>query len=343
MKPYYQHAGITIYCGDCREVLWTLPRGLVNCCVTSPPYFGLRFYGETGIGMEQTIGGYLESIGVAFKAIYAILRDDATLWLNLGDSYANDGKCGGETGGKQAYLDDANRQRVGRTKRVTGLRPKNLCGVPWRVALALQDAGWNLRLDVIWHKPNVLPESVKDRPTRSHEYMFLMSKSEDYYYNQEATLEAVNLNTHARLSQNVEAQIGSERANGGQKTNGNMKAVGRKLACAGSGNRSNESFSNAVCMQVEMRNKRSVWTVPTGEGLGDHTSTFPEDLIRPCILASCPHGGTVLDPFCGTGTTLAVAKHNHCRAIGIETEEKYCEIAAKRLSQEVFQFQGAGA
>lgn len=338
MKPYYEHAGITIYHGDCREILPELPGQLVNTCVTSPPYFGLRFYGESGIGMESSMSLYQVNLLSALEAVRLVLRDDATLWLNLGDSYANDGKFGGETGGKQAYLDDANRKRVGREKRTTGLSPKNLCGIPWRIALALQDLGWTLRMDVIWHKPNVLPESVKDRPTKAHEYIFLMSLGEDYFYNQEATLEPVSPNTHARLSQNVEAQIGSERANGGQKTNGNMKAVGRKLATAGSGIKSNESFSNAVCCLVEKRNKRSVWEVPTGEGMGDHTSTFPADLIRPCILAGSPPGGTILDPFAGTGTTLLVAKQNHCQAIGIEIEEKYCEIAAKRLSQEVFQF-----
>jgi site-specific DNA-methyltransferase (cytosine-N4-specific) len=288
--------------------------------------------------MELTLDSYQQNLVSALEAVRSAIREDATLWLNLGDSYANDGKWGGITGGKQAHLNDDNLKRVGREKRMTGLSPKNLCGVPWRIAFALQEAGWTLRLDIIWHKPNVLPESVNDRPTKAHEYIFLLSKSERYYYNQEATLEPVSPNTHARLSQNIEAQIGSERANGGQKTNGNMKAVGRKLAPAGSGNRSNESFSNAVCLQVEMRNKRSVWTVPTGEGMGGHTSTFPEELIRPCILAGCPPGGVVLDPFAGTGTTLLAAKKNGCKAIGIEIEERYCEIAAKRLSQEVFDF-----
>jgi|SRR6266478_2400516 len=339
MKPYYEHAGITIYHGDCREVLPALPPSSVNCCVTSPPYFGLRFYGENGIGMEDSMSLYQANLLAALLPLQDVLRSDATFWLNLGDSYANDGKFGGETGGKQSYLDDENRKRVGREKRSTGLKPKNLCGIPWRIALALQDLGWTLRLDIVWHKPNVLPESVKDRPTRAHEYIFLFSLSEDYFYNQEATLEPVSANTHMRLSQNLAAQIGSHRANGGGKTNGPMKAVGRKGKLGVQGvERSNESWESAVCMPVEYRNKRSVWTVPTGEGMGDHTSTFPAELITPCILAGSPPSGIVLDPFCGTGTTLAVAKQNHCRAIGIEIEEKYCEIAAKRLSQKVLQF-----
>ena len=338
MKPYYEHAGITIYHGDCREILPTLA---FDSCVTSPPYFGLRFYGEKGIGMERCLAEYLEVVTSALMLVRDSISDSGVMWLNLGDCHANDGKWGGETGGKQVYLDEANRKRVGRGKRVTGLKPKDLCGVPWRVALRLQELGWWLRLDCIWHKPNVLPESVKDRPTKAHEYVFLLSKAAQYYYDLEATLEPVSVNTHARLSQNVEAQIGSERANGGQKTNGNMKAVGRKLAPAGSGIRSNESFSSAVCLKVEMRNKRSVWTVSTGVGLGDHTSTYPAELIRPCVLSATPAGGIVCDPFAGTGTTLLVAKQNNRRAIGIEIEERYCEIAAKRLSQEVFDFSPA--
>jgi DNA modification methylase len=314
-----------------------------DSCVTSPPYFGLRWYGDSGIGMENSLEAYMGGLIERLMAVRKGLSESGSMWLNLGDSYANDGKWGGETGGKQAYLDDATRKRVGRERRTTGLKPKDICGVPWRAALALQDYGWWLRLDCIWNKPNVLPESVADRPTKCHEYVFLLSKSARYYYDINATLEPVSPNTHARLSQDVERQIGSERANGGQKFNGNMKAVGRKLAAAGSGVRSNESFSNAVCMKVEMRNKRSVWTVPTGEGVGDHTSTFPPDLIRPLVLASTPAGGTVLDPFCGTGTTLLVAKEHNRRSIGIEVQEKYCELAAKRLAQEVFEFETSGA
>lgn len=338
MRPYYQEDGITIYHGDCREVLTALPVP-VDCCVTSPPYFGLRFYGDSGIGNEASLSEYLEVLTDCIMAVHRQLSDTGTLWLNLGDSFANDGKWGGETGGKQSHLDDVNRKRVGREKRITGLKPKDLCGVPWRVALALQNAGWWLRLDIIWHKPNVLPESVTDRPTKSHEYIFLLSKSERYYYDQEATLEPVSVNTHMRLSQNLAEQIGSHRANGGGKTNGPMKAVGRKAAIGTPGiEKHNPSFDASVCMPVTARNKRSVWTVPTGEGLGDHTSTFPPALIFPCVLAGTPVAGIVLDPFCGTGTTLEVAKENGRRAIGIEIEEKYCEIAAKRLAQKVLNF-----
>jgi DNA modification methylase len=300
----------------------------------------LRDYGHARqIGIEATLDDYIANLIACFSAVRDLLRNDGTLWLNLGDSYARakgqhkPGDCG-----KQDYII----QRGGRAANQVipeGMKPKDLIGVPWAVAFALRSAGWWLRSDIIWHKPNVLPESVLDRPTKAHEYIFLLSKSERYYYNQEATLEPVSPNTHMRLSQNLAAQIGSHRANGGGKTNGPMKAAGRKGKLGVQGiERANESWESAVCMPVEARNKRTVWTVPTGEGLGDHTSTFPPELIKPCILAGSPPSGTVLDPFCGTGTTLMVAKQNHCRAIGIEIEEKYCEIAARRLSQEVLQF-----
>jgi DNA modification methylase len=339
MKPYYSEKGITIYHGDCRDVLALLPGPGPDCCVTSPPYFGLRFYGDSGIGNESSLTQYVENLSACMMGVHERLADKGTLWLNIGDSFANDGKWGGETGGKQSHLDDVNRKRVGREKRVTGQKPKDLCGVPWRIAFALQELGWWLRLDIIWHKPNVLPESVVDRPTKAHEYIFLLSKSQSYYYDQEVTLEPVSPNTHMRLSQNLAAQIGSARANGGNKTNGPMKAVGRKASIGTVGiEKHNPSFDAAVCLPVNARNKRSVWTVPTGEGLGDHTSTFPPALILPCVLAGTPPGGTVLDPFCGTGTTLAVAKENGCCAIGIEIEERYCEIAARRMAQEVLAF-----
>lgn len=341
MRPYYEHAGITIYHGDAREVLPGVGSEYVSTCATSPPYFGLRNYGsDKQIGNESTLEEYLSALSACFSEVRRVLRDDGTLWLNLGDSYARAREKGqhkpGDCG-KQNYIIE----RSGRAANQCipdGMKPKDLIGIPWLAAFALRRAGWWLRCDIVWQKPNVLPESVTDRPTREHEYIFLLSKSERYYYNQEATLEPVSPNTHARLSQTIEKQIGSERANGGQKTNGNMKAVGRKLAAAGSGVRSNESFSNSVCLQVEKRNKRTVWTVPTGEGLGEHTSTFPEELIRPCVLAGSPAGGVVLDPFCGTGTVLVVAKENGSRAIGIDVDEQSCEIAAKRLSQEVLQF-----
>lgn len=314
MKPYYDHAGIVIYHGDCREVLPALPEPGFDCCVTSPPYYGLRFYGQQGIGNELTLAEYVENLSACMMTVHGGLSDHGTLWLNIGDSFANDGKWGGETGGKQAHLDDVNRKRVGREKRVTGLKPKDLCGVPWRIAFSLQELGWWLRLDVIWHKPNALPESVGDRPTKAHEYIFLLSKSQNYFYDADAIREPWADESKARRER---ARLTPYAAPGQSENRG----LERKYTGAG-------------------RNKRSVWEVctdTTPDG-GDHSATFPPELILPCVLAGTPPAGTVLDPFCGTGTTLEVAKENGRRAIGIEIEEKYCEIAAKRLSQEVLEF-----
>lgn len=309
----------------------------MQCAVTSPPYWGLRDYGVAGqIGLEMTPAEFVEQMVAVFSEVRRVLREDGTLWLNLGDSYANDGKFGGKTGGKQAYLDEASLLRNGRDKRVTGLKPKDMVGIPWRVAFALQADGWYLRRDIIWHKLNPLPESVRDRPSTAHEYLFLLTKSGKYYYDAEAILEPVSPNTHARLSQDVANQVGSARANAGGKTNGNMKAVGRsaKVADAGSGIRHNESFSGAVCLPVTHRNKRSVWATSTEAFSEAHFATFPPALIEPCILAGCPEGGVVLDPFGGAGTTGLVADRLRRDAILIELNPEYAAMAARRIDAE---------
>lgn len=327
--------GQTVYVGDCREVLRLLPDESVNCCVTSPPYWGLRDYGVDGqIGLEKTFDAFVSEMVEVFQEVRRVLRADGCIWVNLGDSYAT-----GTTSerkptarGKHGYWENAAvNKRI--DARDLNLKPKDLVGIPWRVAFALQASGWYLRQDIVWHKPNPMPESVTDRCTKAHEYIFLLSKSERYHFNQDAILEPVSPNTHARLSQDVERQIGSMRANGGAKTNGNMKAVGRKLAAAGSGIKNNESFNEACCLRVSERNKRSVWTVTTKPYKAAHFATFPPDLIEPCILAGCPEGGVVLDPFVGSGTTLQVARKNGCRGIGIELNPEYAKLIAKRLEQ----------
>lgn len=371
---------------------WNIPLAdkSVHCCVTSPPYWGLRDYGVSGqLGLEKTPEEYIERMVQVFREVKRVLRDDGTLWLNMGDSYANDGKWGGETGGKQAYLDDNNRKRVGREKRFTGLKPKDLVGVPWMLAFALRADGWYLRSDIIWSKPNPMPESVTDRPTKAHEYIFLFSKSEKYYYDADAILEPISENTRLRISQNLAAQIGSKRANGGTRSQRPMKTVvrsktswngakfddprdleirpttgrnrcpkdeardymglrpadrfgrgpgWRKKAKPGTGIKYNDSFADATCLAVEARNKRSVWTVNVQGFSEAHFATFPEDLIKPCILAGCPEGGIVLDPFVGSGTTLLVARNLHCHAVGIELNPAYIEIAKGRTAQEVLTF-----
>jgi DNA modification methylase len=351
--------GITILHGDVREVLPTLPDESVHCVVTSPPYWGLRDYGVEGqLGLERTPEEYVSNMVGVFREVRRILRDDGTLWLNMGDSYATGagkvGDCpgGGEQGerwkgnrgqhtaensGKHGPSLEAMGPRIQPNRMpIPGLKPKDLCGIPWMLAFALRADGWYLRQDIIWSKPNPMPESVTDRCTKAHEYLFLLSKRERYYFDQDAILEACSPATHARLSQDVQAQIGSARVPG--KTNGNMKAVGRKLAEPGSGTKNNSSFDAAMAIMPEKRNKRSVWEVTTQPFPEAHFATFPEDLIKPCILAGCPAGGTVLDPFFGSGTTGLVASKLHCKCIGVELNAEYIKIAEKRLGQDVLHF-----
>lgn len=347
--------------GDCREVLKTLPDGSVDCCVTSPPYFNLRDYGVGGqIGLEQTPDAYVAELVAVFREVRRVLRDDGTLWLNLGDSYARqagndrnkitDGSFRTGRTGKSHLL-----FRDGNNRPPEGLKEKDLIGIPWRVAFALQADGWYLRQDIIWHKPNPMPESVTDRCTKAHEYVFLLSKSERYYFDQESILEPCSPSTHVRLSQDVQNQIGSARVPG--KTNGNMKAVGRKswkgsefhtgktaehqLGRAqsdrtydpGADNKNNLSFDAAMSIMPEKRNKRSVWTVATQGYKGAHFATFPPALIAPMILAGCPVGGTVLDPFGGSGTTGEVSESLGRNSILIELNPDYIELQKKRTAQ----------
>jgi DNA modification methylase len=342
---------VRIMLGDVRLRLSELPDESVHCVVTSPPYFGLRDYGVAGqIGLEDTPAAFVAVMVEVFREVRRVLRSDGVLWLNLGDSYANDTKWGGTTSGKHvtALHGDAG---IGRRRQNTGLKSKDLIGIPWRVAFALQADGWYLRQDIIWSKPNPMPESVTDRCTKAHEYLFLLTKSARYYFDAEAIAEPASPNTHARLAQNVAAQRGSDRVPG--KTNGPMKAVargswkgssfdgardlavrpdtGRKRAPNGSGIKSNESFYSATAGHVENRNKRSVWTVATQPFSEAHFATFPPALIEPCILAGCPKGGTVLDPFGGAGTTGLVADRHGRDAVLIELNPEYAAIAERRI------------
>lgn len=313
MSIYYADDGITILCGDALEVLRSLPSESVQCCVTSPPYFGLRDYGVAGqIGLETGHLEYISRIAEVFDEVRRVLRDDGTLWLNLGDSYANDGKWGGSTGGK--HVSALHGDSIGRAKRATGLKAKDLIGIPWRAAFALQDAGWYLRSDIIWHKPNPMPESVTDRPTKSHEYLFLLAKSERYYYDAEAIKEP------ATDTGRLNGRDGREEEPSARPPGSNPRTLKRL------------DYSQLG------RNKRSVWMVSTQAYPDAHFATFPPDLIIPCIKAGCPAGGVVLDPFSGSGTTLAVARQLGCRGIGIELNPDYCELSVKRLSQAILDF-----
>ncbi len=325
--------------GDALTVLRDMPDESVNICVTSPPYWGLRDYGVSGqLGLEKTPEEYTAKMVETFREVRRVLRKDGTLWLNLGDSYASqpgqrvqNGKRDDVAGWKQET--NVGSCTIG-SRDVSGLKPKDLIGIPWRVAFALQADGWWLRSDIIWHKPNPMPESVTDRPTKSHEYIFMLSKSARYYYDAEAIKEPGTESSITRLSQNVDAQVGSPRVPG--KTNGNMKAVGKLDKQRGHGRR-HAGFNDrwdALSREEQcalMRNKRSVWTVATQPFSEAHFATFPEALITPCILAGCPEGGLVLDPFMGAGTTALVSLKLGRKFIGIELSPEYIAMAEKRI------------
>lgn len=283
-----------IHTGDCLQLLKRIPSSTVDCCVTSPPYYMLRYYngGELEIGRESTPGGYIESLVAVFEEVKRVLVNDGTLWLNIGDSY-NDVRSG-------------------------ALKPKDLIGIPWMLAFALREAGWYLRQDIIWHKPNPMPESVKDRCTKAHEYVFLLAKSVKYYYDYESTFEPATSYNGGKESK-VKDREPREHKNlqeKGQKVNTIHKAL-----AAGKG-----EYMSPV------RNKRSVWRIPTKPYKGAHFATFPEALIVDCIKAGCPEGGIVLDPFSGAGTTAIVAKKLLRNYIGLELNPKYVELSEKRLT-----------
>jgi len=367
MNEYYKSEYGSIYQGSCLDILKELPEQSVNCCVTSPPYWGLRDYGtakwedgdsecdhlgkpmpmragfneryfgrestdnnkqdalrepyrdicgkcgakriDNQLGLEETPEQYTEKIVEVFKAVKRVLRDDGTLWLNLGDSYVG--------GGRGAYCDDGSKQATSRGslsdasksksfQKVTGLKPKDLVGIPWRVAFALQADGWYLRQDIIWHKPNPMPESVTDRCTKAHEYIFLLSKSKKYYYD----ADAISEKTHTRDDGNRDRD--NTRLN---NTPGRARMAGLKTN------------------DYETRNKRSVWTVNTKPYKEAHFAVYPMELITPCILAGCPEGGTVLDCFSGSGTTAVVAGMNKRKFVGIELNSEYCDISVTRIEQ----------
>jgi DNA modification methylase len=318
-----------IHCINCIDGLKDLESESVNCCVTSPPYWGLRDYGVPGqLGLESTPEEYVSNIVEVFREVKRVLRDDGTLWLNLGDTYAGNSKPGGgdptiktrNLGGKEY-----------RQKHVpNGLKPKDLVGIPWMIAFALRSDGWYLRQDIIWAKNNPMPESVRDRCTKSHEYIFLFSKSSQYYFNADSISEPVTVSTVKRLSQNIEGQAGSDRVPG--KTNGTMKAkaprYGGKKYTENPEVFNRTKSGNAYDFSPK-RNKRSVWTISTQPFKEAHFATFPPKLIEPCILAGCPVGGIVLDPFMGSGTTAMVALQLQRNFIGFELNPGYIEIAEK--------------
>ena len=306
-----------IYQGDVLNVLKTFPDESIHCCVTSPPYWGLRDYGVEGqIGLEKTPEEYVAKMVEVFREVKRVLRDDGTLWLNLGDSYVTSHAVGtkdDDTGWKHGAISKGYQARAGGVG--NGRKPKDLVGIPWMVAFALRADGWYLRQDIIWHKPNCMPESVKDRCTKAHEYIFLLSKSKKYYYDNEAIKEPVKEISIRRAEYGWDCDRPSTK-------NASMNGEGIHTKKMGT------RFVNP-----DGRNKRSVWTVTTKPFKGAHFAVFPEDLIEPCILAGCPEGGIVLDPFMGSGTTAVVALKHNRNYIGIELNPEYIKIAEKRVSE----------
>jgi DNA modification methylase len=317
---------LTVLCGDALEKLRELPDGCVQTCITSPPYFGLRSYLSKDhpdkareLGTDQTPEAYVARLVGVFREVRRVLKDDGTLWLNLGDSYAS-----GEVGRHDARSERAKEfgcvQMEGPreyAKLKTGLPSKNLLGIPWRVAFALQADDWILRSDVIWHKPNCMPESVRDRPTRSHEYLFLLSKSPRYYYDYRAVMEPGG-----------SCNGGRQRAAKAGTFKYAEAAKGYKEQVVRGGGRKGLAKS----IFKETRNRRTVWSVPTKPYRAAHFAVFPEALITPCILAGSRPGDLVLDPFAGSGTTLKVAIDHGRRGIGIELNHDYIPLIYERTN-----------
>ena len=355
---------VELLTGDCMEQIAGLPDESIHCCVTSPPYWGLRDYGtatweggnpdcdhapantskprnarplgafhggtdegnasrepdmrtschcgatriDRQLGLEESPEEYVAKMVDVFRAVRRVLRDDGTLWLNIGDSYA--GSACGLKDGKGSSDNNTGRGDAPKFSRIAGegIKPKDLVGIPWMLAFALRADGWYLRQDIIWHKPNPMPESVRDRCTKAHEYVFLLSNSQKYFYDYEAIKE----DSISATNNNPPTKRGSERYASASGVNGNAQLFTRK----------NDGT----------RNKRSVWTVTTKPYPEAHFATFPPKLIEPCILAGCPVGGTVLDPFSGSGTTGFVAIENGRSYIGVELNPEYQDLAKKRIA-----------
>ena len=302
---------VQLYKADAREL--PIPDNSGDCVVTSPPYWGLRDYGtgDAQIGLEKSMEGYCSTMVQVFREVWRVLKPTGTVWLNLGDSYSSQG--GGQVEQTVRTSDDyVNAGQMGSSgigtsrKPVSGLKPKDLVGIPWRVAFALQADGWYLRSDIIWSKPNPMPESVSDRPTKAHEYIFLLTKSPRYYYDADA----------------IREQAVGERWGGHKPMNLNNT-------------KDTNNVFNGLTRERDMmpphRNKRSVWLITTKPYADAHFATFPEDLIEPCILAGSPEGGIVLDPFVCSGTAMVVAQKHRRKGIGIDLNKEYLDLAVKRI------------
>ena len=320
-----------IYQGDSLGVLKTLEENTIDCCVTSPPYYALRDYGVDGqIGLEETPEKYIERLTEVFKEVHRVLKPNGTMWLNIGDSYAGNcsvtstGRCG--MGKPRERID----HRV-----FDGIKPKDLIGIPWMLAFSLRNAGWYLRQDIIWHKPNPMPESVTDRCTKSHEYIFLMSKSQKYYFDYEAIQEEAVTQADRRIGKRV-TYDGKRK---GEEGTGNRAFVSlRTKNCQYDGQKPNTMHLNREMGGADeayvVRNKRDVWSINVMPNKEAHFATYPPKLVSTCILAGCPEGGIVLDPFMGSGTTGIVANKLGRHYVGIELNPQYVEMAKRRIGLE---------
>ena len=336
-----------IYCGDALKVLKSLPDKSVNCCVTSPPYWGLRDYGVDGqIGLEESIDEHLKNLVAVFREVRRVLRNDGTLWVNYGDAYSGSWKGKRKKGAPITGIQKSHKGSYESPTPIlkSGLAPKNLFGLPWRLAFALQDDGWILRSDIIWEKPNATPESTKDRPTKAHEYIFLLSKKPKYYYDHEAIKEDRTSNEDANtfrggsyVKNDIDNQgLGSRKVKGNKKYDFIRPNSKGALVPGNTDPKRAERAERADTHLIPKRNRRTIWKVATKPFKEAHFATFPPDLIRPCILAGCPENGTVLDPFFGAGTTGLVAIEENRRFIGIELNPEYVELAKSRLRKKAF-------
>lgn len=308
-----------IICADALDGLRSLPDGSISMCVTSPPYYGLRDYGAVNqIGTEQSPTAYIARLVAVFHEVNRVLWDDGTLWVNIADSYAGSGKgisrrpISEQNPNKQTYLLQADGIPENMPQVWDGIKPKDMIGIPWMLAFALRADGWYLRSDIIWNKINCLPESVRERPTKSYEHIFLLSKSSRYYYNAEAIKEPITESSRERYQRG--------------------RSEGSKYGVFSGDQGINGSDYDEKMRGQTMRNKRDIWHISTNSYRMDgHFAMFPEKLVEPCILAGSPEGGIVLDPFFGSGTTGAVAKRLGRRFIGIDINPAYCCKAQERI------------
>jgi DNA modification methylase len=312
VPPYWTDGQLTIYCGDSLAVLRELPDETVNCVVTSPPYWGLRDYGVEGqMGQEKTPAEYVANLTEVFREVRRVMRSDGTAWVNMGDCYNGSGAKARQRNSPKQMTNRGGQSQRGTD--ISGLKPKDLVGMPWRLAFALQADGWYLRQDIIWHKPNPMPESVRDRCTKAHEYVFLLTKAERYYWNDANCKEPF-----------ADARMGNPGKHSGRYPRESGRQDAGPMYRGQGWNRDGTRKG---------RNRRSVWTIIPKPFKDAHFATYPPELVRRCLSAGCPPDGTVLDPFNGAGTTLLVAGQMGLKGIGIDLSEPYCKMAVERLTR----------